>query len=146
MNWARRMWQPGAAAGVFLLLAIVHTWPLASDLGGLSRNDNADTMLNTWIVAWVSRTLPVDPVGVFDANIFHPNPDTLTYSEPLIVPGAMAIPFARLGVSAVPTYNVLLLIGYTLTALAMYALVKAWTGDPWAGLLAGALMAFNATR
>jgi len=144
VNWARRMWQPGAVAGVFLLLAIVHTWPLASDLGGLSRNDNADTMLNTWIVAWVSRTLPVDAVGVFDANIFHPNPDTLTYSEPLIVPGVMAIPFARLGVSAVQTYNVLLLIGFTLTALAMYALVKAWTGDPWAGLLAGALMAFNA--
>ena len=101
-------------------------------------------MLNTWIVAWVSRTLPVDPFGVFDANIFHPHHDTLTYSEPLIVPGAMAIPFEWLGVSAVLTYNVCCFIGYTLTALAMYVLVKDWTGDHWAGLLAGALMAFNA--
>ena len=145
MSWVGRLTrQRLGAAGLFLLLAIVHTWPLASDLGGLSRNDNADTMLNTWIVAWVSRTLPVDPFGVFDANIFHPHPDTLTYSEPLIVPGATAIPFEWLGVSAVLTYNVLLFIGYTLTALAMYVLVKDWTGDHWAGLLAGALMAFNA--
>ena len=144
MSWARRMGQAVAAPILFLSLSVLHTWPLGSDPAGLSRNDNADTMLNTWVVAWVAHRLPTDPAGVFDANIFHPHPATLTYSEPLIVPGVLAIPLGWLGASAVLTYNVLLLVGYTLTALAMFFLVKAWTGDAWAGLLAGALLAFNA--
>ena len=137
----RRLWS---AAGVFLMLAVVHTWPLATDLRGLSRNDNADTMLNTWIVSWVAHQLPRDPLHLFDANIFHPHRNTLALSEPLIVPGAMAIPLEWLGVSPVLTYNLLLLVGFILTALAMYAVIVAWTGDHMAGLLAGAVLAFNA--
>ena len=140
----RRPGRTAAATAVFLLLAVIHTWPLATDPGGLSRNDNADTMLNTWIVAWVGSQLPSDPRSLFDTNIFHPHAHTLTYSEPLIVPGAMAIPVLGLGASAVLTYNLLLLVGFTLTALAMYVLVRAWTGDWWAAVLAGALLAFNA--
>src|SRR5262249_48930284 len=41
------------ALGLFLVLSIVHTWPLATAPARLSRNDNADTMLNEWILAWV---------------------------------------------------------------------------------------------
>jgi hypothetical protein len=78
-----------------LAAAVLHTWPLASDLGGLSRHDNADTTLTTWIVSWVAHALPRDPVHVFDAPIFHPEKRTLAYSEPLLVPGAMAIRCAR---------------------------------------------------
>ena len=137
----RRLWS---AAGVFVMLAVVHTWPLTTDLRGLSRNDNADTMLNTWIVSWVAHQLPRDPLHLFDANIFHPHRNTLALSEPLIVPGAMAIPLEWLGVSPVLTYNLLLLAGFILTALAMYAVIVAWTGDHMAGLLAGAVLAFNA--
>src|SRR5262245_46167658 len=35
-----------ATAGLCLLLAIAHTWPLATAPGTLSRNDNGDTLLN----------------------------------------------------------------------------------------------------
>jgi hypothetical protein len=34
------------AAAVFVLLAVVHTWPLATSPGALSRHDNADAQLN----------------------------------------------------------------------------------------------------
>ena len=40
-------------------------------------------------------------------------------------------------------YNILLLIGFTLTALAAYAVVLSWTGDRPAAFLAGSLFAFN---
>ncbi len=43
------------------VLAVFHTWPLARDVGGQSRLDNADTALNTWIVSWVAHQLPRDP-------------------------------------------------------------------------------------
>jgi hypothetical protein len=127
----------------FTLLAIVHTWPLATDPGHLSRNDNADTQLNEWIVSWVAHRLPTDPRHLFNANIFHPEPRTLAFSEPLIVPGIMAMPLRAFGASPVLTYNLLLLLGLVLCGVAMSAVITSWMGDRWAGLLAGTLFAFN---
>lgn len=129
---------------VCALLAVAHTWPLARDLGGLSRHDNADTTLNAWIVAWVAHALPRDPVHVFDAPIFHPDRRTLAYSEPLLVPGALAWPLRAAGLDATATYNLLALAGYALSAWAMWRLVTTWTGDEWAGAVAGTAYAFNA--
>ena len=77
---------------VFAVLAVVHTWPLASAPSYYSRLDTADAQLNTWAMAWVARTLPTDPRHLFDASIFYPEKRTLAYSEPLIVQGALAIP------------------------------------------------------
>ena len=76
------------AFAICLLLATVHTWPLVLDPGRYSRNDNADTQLNEWILAWVAHQLPRDPLHLFEANIFYPAHDALAFSEPLIVPGA----------------------------------------------------------
>lgn len=138
MSRRRTLW----AACVFLLLAIVHTWPLVTGLNHLSRW-NHDEWLNAWAVSWIAHQLPRDPVHLFDANIFYPTESTLAYTEPLIVPGLMGAPLRWLGASPLLTYNVLVLLGLTLTALAMYALVVTWSGDYWGGLLAGALLAFS---
>ena len=131
------------AAGVFTVLAIVHTWPLATNPGVLSRNDNGDTQLNEWILAWVAHQLPRNPAGLFDANIFHPAADVLAFSEPLVIPALMAAPLLWLDASPVLAHNLVLLAGFALTGLATYALVVSWTGDRLAGTLAGSLFAFN---
>lgn len=124
--------------------AVLHTWPLATDLSGLSRHDNADTTLNTWIVSWVAHLLPRDPARLFDAPMFHPERRTLAYSEPLILPGVLAIPLQPLGLTATAVYNVLVILGFALSAWAMWRLVTGWTGDAWAGAVAGLAYAFNA--
>lgn len=111
--------------------------------GTLSRNDNGDALLNEWILAWVAHQLPRVPAHLFDANIFYPERDTLAFSEPLIVPALMGAPLAWLGASPVLVYNVVLILGFALTAWAGYALVHEWTRDPAAGLLAGSMFAFN---
>ena len=129
------------AAAVFVVFAVIQTWPLATDPAGLSRNDNADTMLNEWAIAWVAHQIVRDPIHLFDGNIFHPHP--LAYSEPLVLPGLIGAPLGWLGASPVLTYNLLLLLGYVTTALAMYVVVATWTGDHLAALLAGTLLAFN---
>jgi hypothetical protein len=128
----------------FAALSILHTWPLATAPGRLSRNDNADTILNEWIVAWVEHQAPRDPGHLFEANIFHPDQHTLAYSEPLVVPAALGAPFRALGASPVLVYNLLILIGLTLTGWAGCLLVWRWTGDVGAGLVGGTLIAFNA--
>ena len=126
----------------FLLLAALHTWPLVTALHEYSR-DNDDERLNMWAVSWVAHQLPRDPAHLFDGNIFHPNRFTLAYSEPLILPGLMGAPIRWLGGSPILTYNVLVVSGLVLTAFAMYVLVTRWTRDHYAGLLAGALLAFS---
>ncbi|HTI39781.1 MAG TPA: hypothetical protein VL484_19630 [Vicinamibacterales bacterium] len=132
-----------AAAAVCLLLAIVHTWPLALAPGRHSRNDNGDAQLNEWIMAWVAHQLPRDPAHLFEGNIFYPAHDSLAFSEPLIVPAVMGAPLAWAGASPVLVHNLVLIAGFALTAFAGLLLVEAWTGDMLAGLLTGSMIAFN---
>jgi hypothetical protein len=131
------------ALGVCVVLAVLHTWPLALHPGRYSRNDNADTQLNEWILAWIAHQLPRDPLHLFEANIFYPAHDALAFSEPLIVPGVMGAPLAWAGASPVLVYNLVLIAGFALTAFATFLLVERWTGNWLAGLVAGSAFAFN---
>ena len=132
-----------AAFAICLLLAVAHTWPLALAPGRHSLNYNADAELNAWIMAWVAHQLPRDPANLFDANIFYPARDTLAFSEPLIVPALIGAPAAWAGASPVLVHNLLLMLGFALTAFAACVTIEAWTGSLAAGLLAGSAFAFN---
>jgi hypothetical protein len=132
-----------AAAG-FLLLAVIHTWPLALDPAHLSRNDNADAQLNAWIVCWIDHQLPRDPLHLFDANAFYPERRALAFSEPLLVPALVGAPLRLMGASPVLTFNVVLILGFVGTGLAGFALGRSLGGNSWAGALCGSLLAFNA--
>jgi hypothetical protein len=138
---AAREWRLPAL--VCAALAILHTWPLASSPGLLSRNDNGDAQLNEWILAWIAHTLPRDPLHLFQANIFYPARDALAFSEPLIVPAVLGAPVAWLGGSPVLVFNLMVIAGFALTAMAGYILVFAWTRDRAAALLTGSAVAFN---
>jgi hypothetical protein len=133
-----------ASLALFVLLAVVHTWPLASDVAHLTRHDNRDSILNEWIVAWVAHQLPRSPLHLFDGNIFHPERYTLAYSEPMIVQGLLAMPLLWSGASIVLTCNLLLIAGMAFSGWTMALVVRRWTGDWTAALVAGAIFAFNA--
>jgi uncharacterized membrane protein SirB2 len=139
-----RLTFPIASLAFFVLLAVVHTWPLATAPGRLSRNDTADTVHHEWILAWDAHQLAHDPRHLFDANIFYPEPDTLAYSDHLIVQGVIAAPLFWLGASPVLAYNMLLIAGLALTAWTTSVVMTRWTGSRMAGLFSGSLMAFNA--
>lgn len=133
-----------AILGLFLLLAIVHTWPLAKRPAVYSRVDNGDYSLNVWAIDWVARTLPTNPTQLFHANIFHPERFTLAYSEPLILQGALAMPATWMGAPPVATFNLMLLAGFALSGWAFALFVRRATGSWIAGLVAGSAVAFNA--
>src|SRR5438552_4790582 len=78
-----------ATLGLFVGLAVVHTWPLATAPGTLARNDNGDAILHEWIMAWVSHQVVTNPLHLFDANIFYPERHTLAYSDHLFVQSMM---------------------------------------------------------
>ena len=132
-----------AAFAICLLLAVAHTWPLALAPGRYSLNHNADAELNAWILAWVAHQLPRDPAQLFEANIFYPAHDSLAFSEPLIVPALMGAPLSWAGASPVLVYNLILILGFALTAFAACVAIESWTGSLAAGLVAGSALAFN---
>jgi hypothetical protein len=129
---------------LFATMAIVHTWPLAARPGTWSRHDNSDAMLNEWVVAWVAHQLPREPLRLFHANIFHPEPNTLAFSEHLIVQSLLGAPLVWAGVSTVAVHNVLVIAGLAMSGWAMWWVMFRWTGDWWAAVVAGLLFAFNA--
>ncbi len=143
--WRTLSRHPQAATlALFAVLAVVHTWPLASDPAHLSRNDNGDTVLNEWTLAWVAHQAPRAPLRLYDANIFYPERDTLAYSESMIVQSTMAAPLLWLGASPVLAYNLVLLAGFALTGWAVTLVMARWTGDWIAATLSGMLAGFNA--
>ncbi len=129
---------------LFAALAVAHTWPLALAPGTYARVDNDDTVLNTWALAWVAHQAVTHPAHLFDANIFYPEPRTLAYSEHLLPQAALVAPLLWAGASPVLAHNVALLLGLALTGWVMSWVVARWTGSLPAGILAGALAAFNA--
>lgn len=133
-----------ASLGAFVLLAVIHTWPLAAAPAQWSRVDSGDSALNVWAVSWVGAHLLHDPANLFDANIFFPEHLTLAYSEVMLVQGLFAVPVMELGGSPVLAYNLSLLAGFALTGWAFCLLAWRWTGSWTAGYVAGSLAAFNA--
>jgi hypothetical protein len=131
------------AACVCLLLTLFHTWPIGAAPQRNSLNHNADAQLTAWIVSWIAYALPHEPRHLFAGNIFQPDSRVLAYSEPFFVPALMGAPIRWLGGSAVLTNNILILVGLWLSALAGWWVVHRWTGSFAAGLVAGALIAFN---
>ncbi|MEO8482721.1 MAG: hypothetical protein ABI634_10955 [Acidobacteriota bacterium] len=128
---------------LFLALTVIHTWPIASSPARLSLNHNADAQLCEWTLSWIAHTLPAHPSSLFDGNIFAPEPHTLTYTDPMLVPALVAAPVRWAGGSPVLAFNLAMLAGLTLTAWATWWGARRWTGSDSAALVAGALAAYN---
>ena len=134
---------PRTALVVFLVLAAVHTWPLSGSPATKSLNHNADAEQWAWTLSWIPHALAHQPTRLFDGNIFAPEPRVLALSDPVIVPGVMAIPLRALGASPVLTFNLVMLAGLVLTAWAGWLVAWRWTGSSGAAIVTGALVAFN---
>ncbi len=140
---AWRRYPAVCVLGLFVLLEVVHTWPLASDPAGLSRNENSDTVLNEWAIAWVAHQTFAHPLQLFEANIFYPSHLTLAFSEHMFPVAMMGAPLFWLGASPVLVYNLLLLAGFALSGWSLAIVMHRWTSDWLAGILAGSIFAFN---
>ncbi|MEZ5243840.1 MAG: hypothetical protein R2707_01990 [Acidimicrobiales bacterium] len=69
---------------LWVLLGMVLLQPTPHRVGRTVAGDLGDSMFLTWTLKWGARALTTDPLGVFDANIFHPEPETLALSDPML--------------------------------------------------------------
>jgi hypothetical protein len=104
--------------------------------------DNADTRLIIWNVAWVARTMVIDPLHLFDANIFYPHTGTLAYSEPNIGAGILALPMYWATGNPYAAHNFVVVLTFVLSAVAMYYLVRYLTVDRRAAVIAAICFAY----
>jgi hypothetical protein len=108
--------------------------------------DFGDPLFSTWRLAWVARTLFTDPLNLFQANIFHPEPDTLAYSDAMILPSVLAAPFMWAGAPKIAVYQVFLFTALMASGVTLYFFVRRLTGNRLAGLLSGSIFALYPYR
>jgi len=145
-----RAWH---AALAYLALTLVATWPLATGLGRDVPSDLADPVFVMWVLAWDCQQLLAILRGdfsristFFDANIFHPLPLTLAYSEHFIAQAVQVLPVWALTGNPILCYNLLYLSTFVLSGLGAYLFVREITSDPRAAFVAGVLFAFAPYR
>src|SRR5258705_780290 len=141
------------ALAAYAVITLVMTWPLAR---GLTRDvawDLGDSVLNMWILAWDCEQLRGILQGhyshlrhFFDANIFHPAPLTLAYSEHLVPQAIEIFPIYALTRNPILCYNLLFLSTFVLSGLGMFLFARGLTGSTAAAVVGGLLFAFAPYR
>ena len=139
---SRGMKELGLVLVASAILTAALTYPIAFKLGHVGRVDKGDGQLSIWNVAWVARTLVVDPLHVFDANIFYPHHGTLAYSENNLGAGALAVPMYWATRNPYAAHNFALLLAFILSATGAYYLVRYLTGDRRAAAISAIAFAF----
>ena len=105
----------------------------------------ADVHLITWALAWDTHALLTRPLSLFDANVFHPAPLSLAFSENFLGYVPLFAPAWLLTGNPVLAANVVIVASFPLCALAAYALARRFVPPP-AAFVAGALFAFHGER
>jgi hypothetical protein len=139
------VWRTAGAAVFFTALTIVMTWPQARRLSDASVL-HQDVYFNMWRLEWVAHALATNPRHLFDANIFFPEPRTLTYSDAMLVEGVVATPLIQARVRPVLVHNLLLLGAFVVCGLGTFTLVQYLTGSAAAALIAGVVFSFAPYR
>jgi len=164
---ARRRAAGIAVCLAYGALAALLLWPLFSDpanatldpdrpwLAGWvtekSRGSHAVAMLRDmrlaqWIYAWNWHALTTQPLAFFDANMFHPTPNALAYSEHAVGKVVLTGPVFALSGNPVLAYQLDLWLCFALSGAAMYALLRHAGALPAAAFVGGFLYAFCPAR
>jgi hypothetical protein len=139
---ARRATEAILVFSLSAVAAILFTYPLAFNLGHVGRVNTDDGRWSIWVVSWVARTLVVDPLHVFDANIFYPHHDALAYSENNLGAGLLAMPVYWATRNPYAAHNFVVLLAFTLSTAGMYFLARRLTADRGAAAVAAITFGF----
>jgi F5/8 type C domain-containing protein len=139
---------------IFVAATIVWTWPLARHpasayaihLADPNTLQRADMSLTTWMLAWSGHALRTSPLHLFDANIFHPLPKTLAFSESLVASALLVLPVDLAFGNPVLDHNVLVVATFVLGGVGTTLLLRELGCSLVPALAAGAVFVFNAFR
>jgi hypothetical protein len=139
-RWRRRAL---AAAGL-TVFAVVLLFPQLRQMDSVP--DLGDPLFSIWRFSWVFHKLQGDPRPLFSPNIFYPHPLTLTYSDSMLLPALTTAPLLVAGVHPVIAYNIVMIVSFIASGLAMYMLAERLTGSPAAAFVSALLFGFYPYR
>lgn len=108
--------------------------------------DNPDAHLFMWTLGWDAHALVTDPLSIFDANIYHPLPNTLAYSENLIGSALLVAPSIWMTGDLLLALNVASMLACMLCGIGAYVLGRKVGLRPAAAVIAGIVFAFAPSR
>lgn len=127
-----------------LFAAVTVLWYAPSSLSPASAvPDAGDTLHIAYILAWDAHQIVRDPFALYESNSFFPYPHSLAFSEQLLPEALLVAPIQWLTGNAILAANASAMLGLFLSALAMWLLIREWTGSTAAGVIAGLIFAFN---
>jgi hypothetical protein len=131
------------ALGLYTVLTVALTWPLAARL---RVTGPGDTAFFAWVIGWEAHALRTAPAMLPHANIFHPQRYALGLDEPVLGTAALALPLLAFTDDAVLRFNLVRLLTFVLTAFTTYLLARDLGCGEAPALFAGAAFAFSTIR
>jgi len=131
------------ALGLYAVLTLALTWPLAARLHIM---DPGDSAFFAWAMGWEVHAVTTAPAMLPHANIFHPHRYALGLDEPILGTTVLALPLALFTHDAVLVFNLVRLLTFVLTGWTTYLLARDVGCSEAAALFAGAAFAFSPIR
>jgi hypothetical protein len=143
----RRVLSPAIllAAAVYVVLTVALTWPLILHPAGRVPNDLGDPLLNTWLMAWNARVLPLTGRW-WNAPQFFPIDGAMAFSEHLLGLSVITTPVILLSGTPLLAYNVAFFLSFPLCALSAYFLTYSITRRHDCAFVAGLAFGFAPYR
>jgi hypothetical protein len=138
--------RAGAVALVFFALTAVLAFPLSLEPGTRALPLSADTRLFLWTLSWDVHALGHRPLRLFDANIFHPEPRTLAWSEHLMGSAVLGAPWLLATGNPVLAMNVVVLLSCVLSGAGTFLLARRLGIGTAGAFAAGVVFAFAPPR
>jgi hypothetical protein len=141
----RRAADAALAFAAYAVLTAAVFWPLAAAPARMGF-PNPDTYGNTWAMAWVHHQARADPLRLYDANVYFPHAQSLTFTETLLPEALQAAPVRLLGGSPLLAHNLVLLLSFPLSGLGAFLLARELSGSRACAFIAGLGFTFCAYR
>ena len=133
------------SVALYTVLTVALTWPLVLSPGHSVPNDLGDPLLNTYLVAWNARTMPLTERW-WSLPFFYPQPGVTAFSEHLLGLSIVTTPIIKLTGNPLLAYNVAFLLSFVLCAVSAHLLAFVLTRRHDVSILAGLAFAFSPYR
>jgi hypothetical protein len=142
---SRKVSTAVVAFALYSLLTVALTYPLVFELSTSLPHDLGDPLLNTWILWWNARQLPLTDAW-WNAPSFYPAPGCMAFSEHLLGLAPITSPVQWLGGAPSLAYNIAFLVSFPLSALTAHLLGLELTRRHDAACVAGLTFGFGRYR
>lgn len=128
--------------GLYLLLAVLATYPLIRHFGSWLPSDGGDALQNYWNYWWTERALAAGQNPYWTPLLYAPYGAPLYLHTLNLFNGLVSIPLQLL-FGLIPAYNLLVFLSLTLAGYFAYLLVAEISGSRQAGFIGGIIYAFG---